>query len=286
MTPRQLLLDEKIEAIAIASPDYRHASETIAALKSGKHVFCEKPMSERLSSALAMSREARRVDRRLAIGFHLRMRPSMRRAREILKDGIIGRVNLIELDWSIGGPGQTALPPLPAHRAWREDPRLTAGGALAARGSHLIDLVRFLTGQEVGLVSAQASFSHDGIDLSFSSIMDVGGTTAIVHSSKTEPYPDNTVTLHGDLGRITLTDALDPSSEETLTLRTTDGDQTEAFRADDPYRLEIDSFAAMIRDEDTDLATAADGLASMAVMEAIKRAYGTGRSAIPRRYTV
>jgi len=86
-----LIADPQVQIVDICMPTPLHAPLTIAALRAGKHVFCEKPMSLTVEACLEMERAAREVDRRLMIGHCLRYWPQYVKAQEILASGEYGR---------------------------------------------------------------------------------------------------------------------------------------------------------------------------------------------------
>jgi len=86
-----LIADPQVEIVDICMPTPLHAPLTIAALRAGKHVFCEKPMSLTAEACLEMEKAAREADRRLMIGHCLRYWPQYVKAHEILASGEYGR---------------------------------------------------------------------------------------------------------------------------------------------------------------------------------------------------
>jgi 1,5-anhydro-D-fructose reductase (1,5-anhydro-D-mannitol-forming) len=87
-----LIADPQVQIVDICMPTLMHAPLTIAALRAGKHVFCEKPMSLTVENCLEMERAAQEADRRLVIGHCLRYWPQYVKAQEILASGEYGRV--------------------------------------------------------------------------------------------------------------------------------------------------------------------------------------------------
>jgi predicted dehydrogenase len=154
---RDMLAKEKnLDAVIVAGPDHVHAEQTIACLQAGKHVYCEKEMSNDLSSAAAMVTAARDTGKRLQIGHQRRSNPRYWHALKLIeKDKILGRVTHIYGQWNraqlleIGWPKKHALPeeklqqygyPSMDHfRNWRWY-REYSGGAMADLGSHQVDV--------------------------------------------------------------------------------------------------------------------------------------------------
>ena len=83
--------DAAIDAVYISSPVFLHSPQTILALRAGKHVLCEKPMAMNYAEACSMRAAADDMDRILGIAYYRRMYPKLRRAKELLDAGAIGK---------------------------------------------------------------------------------------------------------------------------------------------------------------------------------------------------
>ena len=128
------------QAVYIATPVFLHAPQTIAALRAGRHVLCEKPMALNYAEAESMCQATRDTGRTLAIAYYRRKYPKVQRASELLAAGAIGRPVFAEAtshDW---------FNPLGTVRAWLGDPALAGGGPLRDIASHRIDLMNYLFG--------------------------------------------------------------------------------------------------------------------------------------------
>ena len=135
------LLDRSVDAVYVATPVFLHAPQSIAALRAGKHVLCEKPVAMNYGEAAGMVRVAEETGRTLGIAYYRRMYPKLQRARELLAQGKIGRPVLAEInchDWFQVQPG---------HRDWLLDPKQSGGGPLYDIASHRIDVLNFLFGK-------------------------------------------------------------------------------------------------------------------------------------------
>ena len=144
------LADGKAGAVYVATPVALHAPQTIAALRAGKHVLCEKPMAMSYTEARSMNEAARESGRTLGVAYYRRMYPKLQRARTLLAEGAIGRPVLAEINchsWFQAEDGR---------RAWLLDPKMAGGGPLYDIGSHRIDVLNFLFG-EPARVSAHLS---------------------------------------------------------------------------------------------------------------------------------
>ena len=134
------LAESGADAVYVATPVSLHAEQSIASLRAGKHVLCEKPMALRYHDAAAMQRAAGETGRTLGVAYYRRMYGKVERARELLAAGAVGRPVFAEAtshDW---------LVPTGNSRAWLTDPAMSGGGPLYDIACHRIDLMNYLFG--------------------------------------------------------------------------------------------------------------------------------------------
>jgi predicted dehydrogenase len=141
----QILSDRKIDAVSIVTRHNLHASQTLAALNAGKHVFCEKPLalSEKELSSIEKTLR-RRAAPRLMVGFNRRFAPL---ATELQKF-------LAPRSAPLAAHYRVNAGPLPLYH-WLHDPT-RGGGRLLGEACHFIDFLIFLAGQVPTSVFAQA----------------------------------------------------------------------------------------------------------------------------------
>ena len=101
---RELLANEKPEIVIVATPDHWHALNTIDALKSGAHVFVEKPTGHSVGESRAMLKAARDAGRVVQVGLHRRIGPHHVSGMNFLKSGKVGQVGMVRL-FAHGGGG-------------------------------------------------------------------------------------------------------------------------------------------------------------------------------------
>ncbi|MBM3216067.1 Gfo/Idh/MocA family oxidoreductase [Candidatus Poribacteria bacterium] len=131
-----LKLDE-IEGVLVCTPTALHAAPTVAALKAGKHVLCEKPMEATLDAATSMVRAAHEADRILMVALKLRYTPHVIQAKSIIDAGTLGDIYYAETiaDRRRGNPGGSFIR------------KATAGlGAAADIGVYALDTALYLMG--------------------------------------------------------------------------------------------------------------------------------------------
>jgi predicted dehydrogenase len=135
------LADSQINAVYVASPVFLHAPQTIAALRAGKHVLCEKPMAMSYEQGCEMVRVARECGTTFGVAYYRRLYPKVRRAKELIAAGAIGQPVLAEInchDWFVDADGR---------RSWLLDPKKSGGGPLYDIASHRIDVLNYLFGK-------------------------------------------------------------------------------------------------------------------------------------------
>jgi predicted dehydrogenase len=128
------------DAVYIATPVFLHERQTVAALRAGKHVLCEKPMAMNYGEASAMLHASIETGRTLGISYYRRLYPKVLRARELLAAGAIGRPVLAE------ATSHGWFAPDGGARDWLYDPARAGGGPLYDIASHRIDLMNCLFG--------------------------------------------------------------------------------------------------------------------------------------------
>src|SRR5205085_9105725 len=122
----------------VSTPPSLHAEMSIAALRAGKHVLCEKPLARTVEECRAMISAAQASGAILATGFNYRFYPSVLKARELLDSGLIGKVDHIR---SYTGYSATAH-----NHPWLHDAAVMGGGTLRDNGIHLLDLTCYFLG--------------------------------------------------------------------------------------------------------------------------------------------
>ncbi len=137
---RVLIADPEVDVVSITTPNRFHAEMAIAALKAGKHVWCEKPMAPRLEEARTMHAAWRESGKVAVLGFNYIQNPAMRLIRKLIGEGSIGTVNHVrmEMDEDFMADRQTPF-------AMRNE--VSAGyGALDDFAVHPLSLLRFVLG--------------------------------------------------------------------------------------------------------------------------------------------
>ncbi|KMM37175.1 Gfo/Idh/MocA family protein [Guptibacillus hwajinpoensis] len=142
----ELLQNKEINAVSVCTPNYLHAPISIAALKAGKHVLCEKPMATSREDAEQMIEAARESGKKLMIAHNQRFVPSHAKAREILASGEVGKVYSFRT--AFGHPGPEAWS-VDGKDSWFFEKEKAFIGAMGDLGVHKTDLIRYVLGEEI-----------------------------------------------------------------------------------------------------------------------------------------
>ena len=147
-TWKDVVKNPEIDLVDVSTPNYMHAEQTIAALAAGKHVACEKPLAHTLRDARAMRNAAVKARRcKTFVWYNYRRCPAVALAHRLVKEGRLGRIYHVRAAYlqSWGGPDTPLV--------WRFQKKYAGSGAHGDLNAHIIDMARFITGQEIVEVS-------------------------------------------------------------------------------------------------------------------------------------
>ncbi len=149
---RATVTADEVDLVDIGTPNDVHAEQAIAALEAGKHVACEKPLAGTLADAEAMARAAEGAAGKTFVWFNYRRVPAVALAHRMVASGAIGRVHHVRAAYlqSWGGPDTPLL--------WRFQSDIAGSGAHGDLNAHIIDAVRFVTGEEI--VTVEGAIEH------------------------------------------------------------------------------------------------------------------------------
>jgi len=144
---QELLAEKDIDAVSVCTANHSHAEITIAALKSSKHVLCEKPMATTLQDCETMVKTAKENKRFLMVGHNQRLAKAHVKAKELIESGLIGEILSFRTTFGHGGPETWSIDP--GQNVWFFDKNKSVMGAMADLGIHKTDLIHYLTGQTI-----------------------------------------------------------------------------------------------------------------------------------------
>ncbi len=262
---RRTVEREDIDAVIVCTPPDIHAAISIAALESGKHVLCEKPLCRTIEEAEAMVAAARKSGRMLKCGFNHRHHPAILEARRRFDLGEIGRPIAARCRYGIcGRPGY--------EKEWRADPARAAGGQFAEQGTHAVDLFRWFLGDlaEVSCMTSIGYFRTQPLDDNGMALFrSAGGALATLHSSLTHWKNLFSFELIGEDGYLTVEGLGASYGTERLFVGKRDfnapfQDHVIEYRGGDTsWQSEWREFKAAIAEGREPLGSAEDGLAAV-----------------------
>ena len=141
-----------IEAVSIVTPNHVHWPAAKAFLEAGIHVICDKPLTSNLADARELAALVARTGKLLVLTHNYTGYPMVRQAREMVEKGLLGDIRVVQAEYA-----QDWLTEAVSSKQadWRTDPAKSgAGGAVGDIGTHAFNLLRFVTGLKVELLSA------------------------------------------------------------------------------------------------------------------------------------
>jgi predicted dehydrogenase len=255
-----------VHVVALVTPHDLHAEQTLHATAARKHVFVEKPMALSVEDAVKMRRACEAAGVRLYVGFHLRFHEAHQQARDLIRAGRLGDLVWISAKWAAYREADTG---------WRLDPSLSGGALLTARGVHLLDLIRFVSGAEFASICGDSDgfrAGHPADDVTAAIGRLSSGAMAHVLCSRLVHSPDDTLEVFGSRGRLVCRGVLSNDDESSLVLTDGSSETLRKFPKADMFAAELDHVSAalsgVVSGEEVG-ATATDGVRVTAVTTAL-----------------
>ena len=141
----ELLADDAVEAVYIATPTHLHHEQTVAAARAGKHVLCEKPLALTVEECEESIRVCAEAGVKFGTNFMMRFHACHSAIRDIVAAGDLGTPVMGRAELTCWYP--------PIEGAFRQSQAMGGGGSLIDMGNHCIDLLEFIFGSRVASVS-------------------------------------------------------------------------------------------------------------------------------------
>jgi len=138
-----LVKSPAIGLVDVVTPNYMHAAVAKAAVAAGKPCSCEKPLAGTLDEARAMKEAAKKAGVKTFVWFNYRRCPAVALAHQLVKDGHIGEIRHVRATYLQDWAGESV--PL----LWRFEKEWAGSGAHGDLNAHIIDMTRFVTGDEI-----------------------------------------------------------------------------------------------------------------------------------------
>jgi predicted dehydrogenase len=276
-----LLLSTQVDAVYNSLPNSLHHQWTIAALRAGKHVLCEKPFALNAGQAKEMFDAAKKANKVLVEAFMYRSHPLTHAVIDAVRGGEIGELKMIRSSF--------------CYRTTRIDgnvrfERALGGGALMDVGCYCINLSRLLAGEEPSAITAAAHMHERGVDDLLVATMKFPSGVLASFTCGMGVQADNTAYICGSEGYIenpvpwkpppkqaayTVARSTPPRQDLAAGVGPRPPRETRFLDAgSELYALEADDFAASVLDGKPPAVSEADSLGNMAVLDEMRRQIG------------
>lgn len=199
---KDLLEDENVDIVVVATPNNLHPEMTVAALKADKHVICEKPMALKVSDANKMILASQKTDKKLFVVKQNRFNPPIKKVKELIEKDKLGKIGLVTVNcfWNRN-------PDYYNSSDWKGK-KEKDGGTLYTQFSHFVDIAYYLFGDFKSVYAQGFNFTHEKtIEFEDTGVVLIEFESGAVGSfnyttSSYEQNMEGSVTLFGEKGSI------------------------------------------------------------------------------------
>jgi predicted dehydrogenase len=270
---------DDLDVIVVSTSNDQLAEASIAALESGKHVLCEKPLGRNAQEAAAIVAAAASSGKLLKVGFNHRHHPAIAAGHELVDQRAIGNVFAIRALYGHGGR-------VGYEREWRTDPARSGGGELLDQGVHIVDLARWFIGeiaQAQGFIGTYHWPIEPVEDNAFALLRSSGGGIVSFHTSWTQWKNAFRFEVLGTGGYLRIDGLGGSYGTERLTVARRNEDssppmeETTSFEGpDQSWQSEWHEFSTAIAQNRQPLGNGNDGLAAARILDAIYASAASG----------
>lgn len=287
----EMLATERPEGVIIATPNQLHVANGLEAVEAGIPAIVEKPLADDLAGAARLVAAAEKAGVPLLTGHHRRYNPMIAKAREIIESGRIGRVLALHGHFWLMKPDDYF------DVDWRRE---EGAGPILLNLIHDVDLFRYLCGEVVSVqaLSSNAVRGHAVEETAAILLRFASGAlgTVTVSDSVVAPwswelttgenpaYPQQDQSCYqigGTHGALSIPQLEIWSNREKRGWWEPLQRERVPFVPDDPLKVQIRHFADVIRNGTAPISSGREGLATLAVIDAVKRAIRTGQATTP-----
>ncbi len=265
---RDLLADPDVEAVTIATPVGSHYAIARAALEAGKHVFCEKPLTDTVNQGWELVAMARQAGRLLAVNFEMRATEPYDKIKELVDQGVVGRLYFLRLIYNWAGGRWAGMA---RHRMLMTEGK----GPIFDCGVHFFDLARWYSGSEIVTVDAAGLYmeNYPYPDHVVATCQLASGALAVVdeswvfgHTCTGSRYELHRIDLEGDQGTLT---AEHHQGAVALRVQSASGSWSETYRYGKAFATMYTRWVASVRSGQLcGLASGEDGVRAVEAAEA------------------
>jgi predicted dehydrogenase len=191
--------DDKVDAVAICTPNFTHYPIAKALIAAGFDVICEKPLTAKLEDAIALEKLARDSGRFVGVTYTYSGYPMVHEARVRVANGELGKIRTIQVEYPLEWMATAIESEGNAQAAWRTDPKKNGrGGSIGDIGTHAYHLAGFVTGLTVESLTADLATFVPGRSLDDNAHVMIryeGGARGLLWSSQVALGNSNGVRL-------------------------------------------------------------------------------------------
>jgi predicted dehydrogenase len=284
-TDFEAFLDHRpLDLVTIGSPSGLHAAQGIAAAKRGLHVLTEKPIDISTQRADELIAAAESSGVKLGVMFQDRCKPDIRRMKQWIDEGVLGKVLLAEARVKWYRP-----PEYYSDSKWRGTLALDGGGALINQGVHTVDLLLWMLGDVVGVQARTANLLHkiEAEDTALALLEFESGANAVLDAS-TAAFPgyprrleitgtEGTMILEQD--RVIAVNLKHPRDGVVASRANDNMEETASPVVTDfeGHQAVFEDFVRAIKENGTPMCDGREARRSLALIEEIYRAAGRGK---------
>ena len=260
-----------VGAVDSARPNALHADQVGAAGRAGKQVMCDKPLALSIAGARRAVTACEEAGVKLGITFQTRFHGNFSRLREIIQDGTLGEIRVVQVEMS---SGRTLL------KGWRTDPALAGLGTINNIGVHAFDLIRYLLGTEVTEVTALTGHEEGLAPETLALVLLRYGTDvlAYVNVNQSVACPQADITVYGTKGRVVGRSCTRMNMSGTLAIMTEASETILETASYDAYKGAVMAFERAITASREPSPSGLDGLRSVELTTAIAESLSEGRT--------
>jgi 1,5-anhydro-D-fructose reductase (1,5-anhydro-D-mannitol-forming) len=274
-SPDAMLDRPDVDAVYISTTNELHAQHAIAAAAAGKHVLCEKPLATSIQDACAIVSACAQAGVVLATNHHLPAAGTHRKARELIRQGAIGKPLAVRVFHAVMLPNRLA--------GWRLMNPERGGGVILDITCHSAAAIHAILGAEALEVAAvacsQGEWGARAEDAVITAMRFPADVIVQTHDAFTVGYAGTGLEVHGSEGSIIAREVMTQDPIGSLHLRDRHGErEIEMIDRRDLYDVTLEAFEGAVRGRSAPVVDGHAGLQAFAVAMAVKEAAETGRT--------
>lgn len=282
-TLEALLASPEIDAACICTPSGLHTAQAVAAMRAGKHLVCEKPMSLTLADADALIAAARETGQKTCIISQYRFTPAVQQVRRAMESGALGKIVSGSLQMKYYRSQDYY-----AQAGWRGTWAMDGGGALMNQGIHGVDVFRYLMGSVRRLTGyARTQTRPIEVEDSAVAILEFANGAVGTLEASTTCYPGypRRIEICGDQGSVVLEEDAILRWDCPLPSELPVGEPARNVASADPKAIQVDghvrqfaNLVGAIQNGDALIADAATGRPPLEIILAVYQSSQTGKT--------